>query len=182
MIGIDPAAASLAVARTKPGAAAVEWIHGSASEASAVGVDLAVMTGNVAQVFVSDVEWRATLQAVWNAVKPGGLFVFETRDPAAQAWKEWTPESTSREVDVVGVGRVVTWTELVEVALPLVTFRHVFRFDADGVEMTSRSTLRFRSRAEIEENLKQAGFRVHEVRDAPDRPGKEFVFLARKDG
>ena len=88
-IGLDPAAASLAVARTKPGAAAIKWIHGSASEAPAVGVDLAVMTGNVAQVFVSDVEWRATLQAVWNAVKPGGLFVFETRDPAAQAWKQW---------------------------------------------------------------------------------------------
>lgn len=182
VIGLDPAAASLAVARTKPGAAAVEWIHGSASEAPAVGVDLAVMTGNVAQVFVSDVEWQATLQAIRNALKPGGWFVFESRDPAAQAWKQWTPESTSREVDVVGVGRVVTWTELVDVALPFVTFRHVFRFDADGVEMTSTSTLRFRSRQEIEVDLVRTGFRVDEVRDAPDRPGKEFVFLARKDG
>ena len=79
-----------------------------------------------------------------------------------------------------GVGRVVTRTELVEVALPLVTFRHVFCFDADGVEMTSTSTLRFRSREEVEENLVQAGFRVDKVRDAPDRPGKEFVYLARK--
>lgn len=181
VIAIDPAVASLAVARTKPGASAVEWIHASASEAPKLGVDLAVMTGNVAQVFVNDVEWQATLQAMWNALKPGGWFVFETRDPAAQAWKQWTPESTRRQVEVVGVGRVVTWTELVDVALPLVTFRHVFRFDADGVEMTSTSTLRFRSGEEIESDLLRAGFRVDEIRDAPDRPGMEFVFLARKN-
>ena len=62
VIGIDPGAASLAVARAKPGASAVEWIHGSASEATKLGVDVAVMTGNVAQLFVSDVEWRATLR------------------------------------------------------------------------------------------------------------------------
>ena len=180
VVAIDPAAASLAVARTKPGASAVEWIHGSASEAPKLGVDLAVMTGNVAQVFVNDVEWQATLKAMWNALNPGGWFVFETRDPAAQAWEKWTSEMTRREVDVVGVGRVVTWTELVDVALPLVTFRHVFCFDADGVEMMSTSTLRFRSGTEIESDLLRGGFRVDEVRDAPDRPGKEFVFLARK--
>lgn len=180
VIRIDPAAASLAVARTKPGASVVKWIHGSAWQAPAVGVDLVAMTGNVAQVFVSDVEWQATLQAMWNALKPGGWFVFETRDAGAQAWKQWTPESTRREVDVVGVGRVVTWVELVEVALPLVTFRHVFRFDADGVEMASTSTLRFRSLDEIGADLRRDGFRVDQVRDAPDRPGKEFVFLARK--
>lgn len=180
VIAIDPAAASLAVARTKPGALAVEWIRGSASDAPKLGVDLAVMTGNVAQVFVNDVEWQATLEAMWNALKPGGWFVFETRDPAAQAWKQWTPEMTRRTVDVVGVGRVVTWTEVVDVALPFVTFRHVFCFDADGVEMTSTSALRFRSGKEIESDLLRAEFRVDEVRDAPDRPGKEFVFLARK--
>jgi hypothetical protein len=43
----------------------------------------------------------------------------------------------------------------------------------------STSTLRFRERAEIEADLDRWGLDVVEVRDAPDRPGKEMVFLAR---
>jgi hypothetical protein len=44
--------------------------------------------------------------------------------------------------------------------------------------ITSDSTLRFRSRVEVERSLESAGFVVDEVRDAPDRPGREFVFIA----
>lgn len=44
VIGLDPASASLDVARRKPGASEVSWIHGEASSAPALGADLAVMT------------------------------------------------------------------------------------------------------------------------------------------
>jgi len=37
-----------------------------------------------------------------------------------------------------------------------------------------------REQAEIEKDLVAAGFDVADVRDAPDRPGKELVFLARR--
>jgi hypothetical protein len=40
--------------------------------------------------------------------------------------------------------------------------------------------LRFRDRAEIENSLAEAGFELIEIRDAPDRPGREFVFLSRR--
>jgi hypothetical protein len=40
--------------------------------------------------------------------------------------------------------------------------------------------LRFRGRAEAEAGLAACGYRVAEVRDAPDRPGREFVFIAEK--
>jgi hypothetical protein len=53
-------------------------------------------------------------------------------------------------------------------------------FDGDGAVLTSDSTLRFRTRAELADSLAAAGFAVDEVRDAPDRPGREFVFIARK--
>ena len=42
----------------------------------------------------------------------------------------------------------------------------------------SESTLRFRDRAEIESSLSCAGFNVVDVRDAPDRPGQEIIFIA----
>ena len=42
--------------------------------------------------------------------------------------------------------------------------------------------LRFRSRDELADSLAAAGMVVDEVRDAPDRPGREFVFVARRPG
>jgi hypothetical protein len=46
--------------------------------------------------------------------------------------------------------------------------------------LTSDSTLRFREREEVEAELGAQGFVVEDVRDALDRPGKEFVFVARR--
>jgi len=69
----------------------------------------------------------------------------------------------------------------VSVKLPLVTFRWTFIFVADGSVLTSDSTLRFRERFEIERDLAAHGFEVEGVRDAPDRPGREFVFIARRE-
>ncbi|MBO0832105.1 MAG: class I SAM-dependent methyltransferase, partial [Actinobacteria bacterium] len=51
--GVDPAGASLDVARAKPGAGAVRWLHGDATTLPLMQADLATMTGNVAQVFVA---------------------------------------------------------------------------------------------------------------------------------
>src|SRR6187551_2463973 len=47
--GVDPAGGSLDVARAKPGAERVRWIHGDATALPPMRVDLATMTGNVAQ-------------------------------------------------------------------------------------------------------------------------------------
>ena len=136
---VDPAEASLAVARTKPGADRVRWLHGYATDLPPLQVDLATMTGNVAQVFVTDAAWAATLGAAHAALRPGRRLVFETRDPAAKAWLEWNRERS-----------------------------------------TSESTLRFRHRDEVTASLAAAGYVVDEVRQAPDRPGRELVFIARR--
>ncbi|HEX6423414.1 MAG TPA: class I SAM-dependent methyltransferase, partial [Acidimicrobiales bacterium] len=55
--GVDPAAASLAVARRKPGADLVRWVEGDATTLPRLRVDLVTMTGNVAQVFLTDEDW-----------------------------------------------------------------------------------------------------------------------------
>jgi ubiquinone/menaquinone biosynthesis C-methylase UbiE len=52
--GVDPAAASLGVARDKDVADQVTWVHGDATTLPPLQVDLAVMTGNVTQVFLTD--------------------------------------------------------------------------------------------------------------------------------
>ena len=63
--------------------------------------------------------------------------------------------------------------------MPFVSFRMTFVFETDDAVLTSDSTLRFRSKTEICDSLQAAGFAVTDIRDAPDRPGREFVFIAR---
>lgn len=82
--------------------------------------------------------------------------------------------------EIPGIGSIESWVQLVEVSRPLVTFRWTYRFAVDGQVLTSDSTLRFRERDEIERDLDAHGYVVDSVRDAPDRPGREFVFLARR--
>jgi len=106
---VDPAAASLSVARAKPGADRVRWVHGEATDLAPLRVDLVTMTANVAQVFVTDAAWAATLRAAHAALRPGGRLVFETRDPAAKAWLEWNRERSYRRTVVAGVGAVQAW-------------------------------------------------------------------------
>jgi SAM-dependent methyltransferase len=180
IVAVDPALASLDVARCKPHAERVQWIHGDATTLPPLQVDVAVMTGNVAQVFITDHEWLATLRGIHAALCPGGRLVFESRVPARRAWEQWTPELTRITVDVDGVGIVESWNELLDVDGDLVTFRSMTRFHRDDLLIESRSTLRFRDRDALEAALDFMGYDIVDVRDAPDRPGLEHVFVTTR--
>ncbi|ROR35590.1 class I SAM-dependent methyltransferase [Kitasatospora cineracea] len=180
VLGVDPAAASVAVARRKPGAERVRWLVGDATDLPPLGVDLVTMTANAAQEITGPDHWRATLRGVRDALRPGGHLVFESRVPARRAWESWTRAASHRVSDLPGVGTVEDWVELLDVTGPLVAFRRHYVFAADGQHLTSDSTLRFRERAEVEADLRAAGLEPLGVRDAPDRPGREYVFLARR--
>lgn len=180
VMAVDPAVASIAVACGKPGADRVCWVEGDATAVSVTDRDVVTMTANVAQLIVDPERWQATLRAARAALRPGGYLIFETRDPAARGWERWTREETYRLTSVPGEGNVETWVEVTDISWPLVTFRWSFGFASDGVTLSSTSTLRFRGRAEVETDLVDNGFEVSQVRDAPDRPGREFVFVARR--
>jgi hypothetical protein len=96
------------------------------------------------------------------------------------AWLEWTRDDTYRRVAVPVTGFVQTWTDVTGAEQDLVSFQTTVVFERDGTALTSDSTLRFRSRAELTNSLAAAGLIVDEVRDAPDRPGREFVFIAHQ--
>lgn len=180
VVAVDPATASVEIARSKPGADRVTWIVGTASDVPAGSADLATMTGNVAQVFLGDEDWAITLDAIAGALRPGGVFVFETRDPDRRAWERWTPELLGAAADLPDGDRATTWCTVTAVGLPYVSFRFATRFESDGAELVADSTLRFRTRAELDGTLDVAGFEVVDVRDAPDRPDAECVDVARR--
>jgi hypothetical protein len=51
------------------------------------------MTGNVAQVFLSDEDWAGALQGIHAALRSHGHLVFETRRPDWRAWEKWAAEA-----------------------------------------------------------------------------------------
>lgn len=178
VVAADPARASIDVARAKPGSDRVRWICGDATALPPLRVDLATMTANAAQEIGEPDAWRGTLRGAHGALRPGGHLVFETRDPSQRAWESWNREASWGVTEVPGVGAVESWGDLIEVDGPWGTFRWSYVFAAEGRTTTSESTLRFRHREEVEADLAGAGFTVKDVRDAPDRPGREFVFVA----
>ncbi|AWS46158.1 bifunctional 2-polyprenyl-6-hydroxyphenol methylase/3-demethylubiquinol 3-O-methyltransferase UbiG [Streptosporangium sp. 'caverna'] len=180
VVGVDPAEASLEIATSKDRLGRITWVHGDATTVPALGADLAVMTGNVAQVFLTDDDWARTLQGVHAALRPRGHFVFETRRPERRAWEEWAADAAQVVLDIPGNGPVEQRREVTDVSLPFVSFRHTYRFLSDGTVVTSDSTLRFRGRDEVESSLVANGYRVLDVREAPDRPGREFVFVSER--
>jgi SAM-dependent methyltransferase len=182
VVGVDPAKASIDLARGKPGSERVRWICGDATALPPLRVDVATMTANVAQEIIDPQAWQKTLRGAYEALRPGGHLVCETRDPARRAWEEWNREASYSVTEIPGAGAIESWVELTEVSGPLVTFRWTYVFAADGRVLTSDSTLRFRERQEVETELVAQGYVVEDVRDAPDRPGREFVFLARRSG
>ena len=120
------------------------------------------MTGNVAQVFLTDDDWSAVLRAAHGALRPGGRLVFETRDPARRAWRGWdSPRSGFRQVP--GAGGLESWRKVTDVSGEFVTFRVTYVFESDGAVLTADSTLRFRGRDELADSLTAAGFTVAAV-------------------
>lgn len=83
-----------------------------------------------------------------------------------------------RGLDVTGVDPAAASLDLTEVSGEYVSYRRTYVFAAAGATLTSDSTRRMRTRAELEDSLQAAGYTLAEVRDAPDRPGREWVFLA----
>ena len=138
------------------------------------------MTANVAQVFITDAEWEAVLAAAWQALRPGGLLIFEARRPEDRAWERWTTDATVHRAELPGGGSVERWVEVTDVDGDRVTFSSPTIFHSDGVRIDSMTTLRFRGRAETQESLTQAGFEVEVVRDLPYAPGRGWLYLARR--
>ena len=97
LCGLDPAAGMLAQARKRTD---IEWTCGDLGSVDwAREFDLIVMTGHAFQVLVEDNDIRGPLAAISAALKSNGRFAFETRNPAARAWENWTPENA---VEIAG--------------------------------------------------------------------------------
>ena len=110
---------------------------------------------------------------------PAGYLIFETRDPARREWEEWNRAASWRTIVLPDLGAVESWYNLLAVNGPLVTFQETCVFTSDRAVLTSTSTLRFRERDEVQTQLEKHDYVLVDVRDSPDRPGRELVFVAQ---
>lgn len=184
VIGVDPATAMLAYARRQPGADRVQWVEGDSGALGTPAADLLIMTGNVAQVFLDDDTWSATLRDIHAALRPGGYLAFESRNPDDRGWERWNREATHEQSDSP-FGPLESWLELVSVGDGLVRFDGHNIFHATGEALVMPSTLRFRTLAELTEFLIDAGFTVEQVygdwkRGPLSSISRVMIFVARR--
>lgn len=185
IIGVDPSPAMLAFARQQPGAEQIQWIEGDASALGTPEADLLVMTGNVAQIFLDDAEWLATLTAIHTALRPGGVLAFESRNPQDRGWERWNRAATFQRFDSP-VGRMETWLELVSVGNGRVRFEGHNVFLETGEVLVGSSELRFRTLEELTRSLTDSGFTVEHVygdwnKGALLSTSRVMIFVARRN-
>ena len=182
LCGLDPAEGMLAQARAR---ADIAWICG---EAHALGrlaeFDLVIMTGHAFQVLVEDAALRATLAAAHAALRSEGRLAFETRNPAARAWEEWTPERAVQVTDARGNTVRVS----LQVEAPFdgrtVAFAQTYSCASWAAPLVSRSVLRFLDAADVSRFLTEARFEIEaQYGDFDRRPltpqSREIVTIAR---
>lgn len=162
VVGIDPDREMLRFARARLGGADVRWVHGDSRAIGAAAADLVVMSGNVAQAITGDA-WTRTLSDVRLALRPGGTLAFESRNPAARAWAQWTKQETYGKRQTAS-GPLVEWMEVLDVSPDgTVTFDAHNVFEDSNEHLVYTDRLAFRSQCQIEADLQVAGLEVQAV-------------------
>lgn len=183
--GVDPSAAMLAFARRQPAAERVQWIEGDASALGRPDADLLLMTGNVAQIFLDDADWLATLASIHSALRPGGYLAFESRNPLDRGWERWNKADSYTQLDTPH-GKVETWVDVLHVGDDRVRFAGHNVFLDTGEDVVTESELRFRSFEEITDSLKDSGFTIVHVygnwkKDPFVNTSRAMIFVARRN-
>jgi len=158
LCGLDPAPGMLAQARRRDD---VEWVLGDLSTAAWIEeFDLVVMTGHAFQVLIEDEEMRSALGSIYTALRPGGRFAFETRNPSARAWEKWDAEIRGT---VAGPrGEQVRMSRRVTAPFNgrTVSFSHTFQSKAWDEPRVSHSTLRFIEKVDLNSELARADLKL----------------------
>jgi hypothetical protein len=130
-------------------------------------------------VLLTDEELRTAFSAVRRALRPGGRFGFDTRNPAARAWERWTPSN------VWEAGEVRSWNDAGPFENGYVSFKTTYESPDWDAPQYSESTLRFLDVPSLGEFIDDAGLVVDEQYGYWDRTpvtdtSPEIVTIVRR--
>lgn len=182
VVGIDPNEAALTVARQKPGANRVTWLQGDSRSLETAAYDLVLMTANVSQVFLTDEAWYQVVADAYRALKPGGHFAFDTRNPNVRIWEQWMRDS-SPDIAHVDDKTYEVHTTYGGFKNDIFSFNEAV-FDAETEIEAVDLQLRFRPIDAWQASLEEAGFQVECYGDftwrEADAHSENVVFIAKK--
>lgn len=157
LVGVDPDEAVLSLAQER---ADIEWVKGTAASMTWDGAfDLAVMMSYAFQCLVEDDDLRKSLKAIHRALRRGGLFVFESRNPAAREWESWNRSNPIDVVDPTGRHLRIVY-EVESVNADIVTFSESICAPDGAMLRVDRSSLRFLDGGTLSEHLREADFTI----------------------
>jgi len=125
----------------------------------------AVLTGNAFQAFLTDADQRSLLATVHAHLEPGGLFVFETRNPTGHSlqditgWEPWF-EYRSAEGHRVQVGGTQRWDAATRVLHWTTERRWTDAGTGETRGRTTRIACRYTAAEELAALLAAAGFSI----------------------
>ncbi|MDJ0686452.1 MAG: methyltransferase domain-containing protein [Alphaproteobacteria bacterium] len=184
VVAVDPAAAMLEIAASRPGGDAVDWVQQDARFLD-LGrrFDLIVMTGHAFQCLLNSDDQAALFATVAQHLTPRGRFIFDSRNPHKEAWRAWTPDRSRRVLNHPVLGQIDAWTDAMRDAESgLVTYVTHYKIAATKEELTAQSLLCFSSQETLARLIAGAGLQVERWLgawpSAPDDP-KAFTPYSR---
>lgn len=157
---IDPNEEAIECAKSKEYHGEVTWIVGDSTNLKTSTYETIIMTANVAQVFLTEESWKNVVADAFRALKPGGHFIFDTRNPLAKVWKEWEKDTTPDvATDLVNGEPLEIWTQYEGLVDDVFTFYETVKRTRTGeVVIHEKMQLKFRTQEAIYESLKKEGF------------------------
>ncbi|MFM2280827.1 MAG: hypothetical protein RLZZ444_3058 [Pseudomonadota bacterium] len=161
VVGVDPAAAMLEVARGRLNGDRVTWVNSGAAELDLGELfDLIVMTGHAFQTLLTDQDVLDALSAIRRHLAPEGQFIFDSRNPAVEEWKAWTREKSMRSVVHPDFGTCAAWNEIAfDTQTGIVTYETAYQPDSRPV-LSSFARIRFIDRDHLARLIDAAGLTV----------------------
>jgi SAM-dependent methyltransferase len=160
--GVDPARAMLGVARSRIGGERVQWVE---TDARTVRLGerfgLVVMTGHAFQCLLTEDDQLAVCRTIAAHLAPGGTFIFDSRNPAVEEWRDWVPEKSRGAISHPELGDIETWNDArFDHAAGIATYETFYRSARSGRTWRASSRIRFSTREEIAAGIAGAGLRV----------------------
>ncbi len=161
--GVEPAAAMLDHARRRPSAERVRWVEADARTVRLDETfDLIVMTGHAFQCLLSKDDQQALCATIAAHLAPGGTFIFDSRNPAVEEWRQWTPDQSRRMLDVPGLGEFETWHDVrFNHDTAIAAYDTVYCDQRTGQTWQATSRILFASRSQIATAIESAGLKAH---------------------